>query len=96
MSLCEKLRKKYAPAKHYYLNTLAVDPAFQGRGFATSLLNPIFERLDKDDIACYVETQNMKNVDMYKHFGFALVHETLIPRTEQPLYLLLRDNPARG
>ena len=94
MSLCEKLRKKYAPAKHYYLNTLAVDPAFQGRGFARDLLEPMLGRLDSEDTACYVETQNMKNVDIYRHFGFRLVHETLIPGTEHPLYLMLTDKPA--
>ncbi len=91
MSLCEKLRKKLAPAKHYYLNTLAVDPGFQGKGFARALLAPMLEKLDLDDTSCYVETQNMKNVDMYKHFGFRLVHETLIPGTVQHLYLMLRD-----
>ena len=94
MSLCEKLRKKYAPAKHYYLNTLAVAPGFQGKGLARTLLEPMLERLDLDDTSCYVETQNMKNVDMYKHFGFRLVHETVIPGTEHPLYLMLRDKPA--
>jgi len=95
MSLCEKLRKKYAPAKHYYLNTLAVDPVLQGKGFARALLDPMLERLDLENTPCYVETQNMKNVEMYKHFGFRLVHETLIPGTIQPLYPMLRDKPLR-
>jgi hypothetical protein len=47
-------------------------------------------RLDESGMACYVETQNMKNVAMYQHFGFALVHETLIPGSKHPLYLMLR------
>lgn len=94
MSLCEKLRKKYAPPKHYYLNTLAVTPGAQGKGLARALLEPMLERLDLADTPCYVETQNMKNVEMYKHFGFRLVHETIIPGTEHPLYMMLRDTPA--
>jgi ribosomal protein S18 acetylase RimI-like enzyme len=93
MSLCDKLRKKYAPARHFYLNTLAVDPGLQGRGFARSLLEPMLARLDKENTACYVETQNKKNVEMYRHFGFELVHEIIIPGTEHPLYLMLRKSP---
>ncbi len=91
MSLCEKLRKKYAPARHYYLNTLAVDPDFQGRGFARALLEPMLNKLDKENTACYLETQNMKNVEMYRHFGFHIVHETIIPGTGHPLYMMLRE-----
>jgi ribosomal protein S18 acetylase RimI-like enzyme len=96
MSLCEKLRKKYAPAKHYYLNTLAVDPGAQGRGFATALLEPMLGRLDSEETACYVETQNLKNVEMYRHFGFRLVYETRVPGTEHPLYLMLKEKPRTG
>ena len=94
MSLCEKMMKKFAPSRHYYLNTLAVDPGLQGQGFARTLLEPMFEKLDNENTACYVETQNMKNVDIYRHFGFRLAHEMKIPGTEHPLFLLLRNNPT--
>ena len=87
---CEKLRKKYAPPRHCYLATLAVDPEQQGKGLASLLLKPMLKRLDQEKMPCYVETQNMKNVAMYTHFGFDLVHETHMPGGDYPIYLMLR------
>ena len=90
MTLSEKLRKKYAPARHCHLSLLGVDPEHQGKGFASALLKPILARLDEEKMACCVETQNMKNVNMYCHFGFNLVHQTRIPGSDYPLFLMLR------
>ncbi len=90
LAYCEKLKKKYAPARHCYLAALAVDPLHQGKGFASLLLKPMLAKLDTEKMACYVETQNLKNVSMYQHFGFKLVHETCIPGGDYPLYIMLR------
>ncbi len=91
LAYCEKLRKKYAPSRHCYLATLAVDPAHQGKGVASTLLAPMLTRLDKENITCYVETQNIKNVAMYRHFGFKQLYETHIPGSNHPLFLMLRE-----
>jgi len=88
---CEKMRRKYAPPLHLYLGLLAVDPAHQGKGFASALVKPMLERLDEEKMACYLETQNLKNVAMYQHFGFKTVHRTNMPGTDLPLYLMLRE-----
>jgi len=90
LAYCEKLKKKYAPVRHCYLAALAVDPLHQGKGIASLLLKPLLAKLDADKMPCYVETQNMKNVAMYQHFGFKLVHETCMPGGNYPLYLMLR------
>jgi ribosomal protein S18 acetylase RimI-like enzyme len=90
MSLCEKLKKKYAPKRHCYLAALAVAPEHQGKGIASALIKPMLAKLDEDNTPCYVETQNMKNVAMYQHFGFELLHETHMPGGNYPLYILLR------
>ena len=86
----EKIKKQYAPRPHEYLALLAVDPVQQGKGFASRLLRPMLERLDKQKLPAYLETQNMKNVNMYRHFGFELVYETTFPRTTLPLYIMVR------
>lgn len=91
LAYCEKLKKKFAPARHCYLAALAVDPLHQGKGIASALLKPMLAKLDEDKMPCYVETQNMKNVAMYQHFGFKLLHETCMPGGDYPLYLMLRE-----
>ncbi|MCL2281486.1 MAG: GNAT family N-acetyltransferase [Dehalococcoidia bacterium] len=90
-SMCNKLRSKFAPILHCYLAVLAVTPEHQGKGMASALVKPMLEILDQDKMSCYVETQNMKNVGMYQHFGFKLVHQTCLPSKGPPLYLMLRQ-----
>ncbi|MCL2706971.1 MAG: GNAT family N-acetyltransferase [Dehalococcoidia bacterium] len=90
-SMCDKLRKKLAPPRYCYLALLAVDPAYQGQGIASALIKPILQMLDKDNMPCYLETQNLKNVEMYQHFGFKLMHQTNAPGGEHPLYFMLRQ-----
>ena len=89
--LSMEIKKQYAPPRHMYLALLAVDPAHHGKGYASALLKPMLSRLDKDNLPAYLETQNMKNVAMYQHFGFKLVHETVMPNTTLPIYCMLRE-----
>jgi ribosomal protein S18 acetylase RimI-like enzyme len=86
-----RIRRDHAPAQHIYLALLAVDPVFQGRGFASALLRPMTGRLDNEKLSCYLETQILKNVAMYQHFGFSLVHQTIIPGSNLPVYAMLRE-----
>jgi len=94
LGFVEKLRKQYAPHPHLYLAILAVDPAYQGKGFASRLLRAYLQDLEKENLPGYIETQNMKNVNMYRRFGFELVHEVVSPYTGYPTYLMVR--PARS
>jgi GNAT superfamily N-acetyltransferase len=89
--LAIKIKKQYAPSRHMYLALLAVDPAHHGKGHASALLKPMLARLDKEHLPAYLETQNMKNVAMYQHFGFKLVYETVLPKTTLPMYCMLRE-----
>jgi ribosomal protein S18 acetylase RimI-like enzyme len=86
-----EIKKQYAPPRHMYLALLAVDPAYQGKGHASALLKPMLARLDQEHLPAYLETQNMKNVAMYQHFGFKLVYETVLPKTTLPIYCMLRE-----
>ena len=87
----EKLRDELAPKPHMYLALLAVDPRFQGQGFASKLMKPMLKRLDSERLAAYVETQNMKNAAMYEHFGFKLVREDKMPGAGFTMYLMTRQ-----
>jgi predicted GNAT family N-acyltransferase len=72
---------------------VAGNPAFahyQGKEFASLLLNPVLARLDAARLPCCLETQNLKNVALYRHFGFKVVHETLFDKTI-PIYAMLRE-----
>jgi ribosomal protein S18 acetylase RimI-like enzyme len=89
---CQKIKDKYAPERYLYLALLAVDPAFQGKGFASLLLKQGLRKADDQHLPCYLETQNRKNEAMYWHFGFKTVFEAEYPGTHSPIIAMLRDS----
>ena len=57
----------------YYLSFLFVRPEYRGKGMASKLLHPMFEKFDKEGLVCSVDTFTLKNVEMYKGYGFKIV-----------------------
>ena len=90
----ERKHSELVPCKHWYLAVLAVDPEYQGRGYASKLLNGMFAYIDKEGLPCYLETEGVKNVAMYKHFGFEVIDEFVVPNTNDKLVAMLRKPKA--
>jgi ribosomal protein S18 acetylase RimI-like enzyme len=78
----DKLHKKAAPMPHYYLFTLGVRPAAQGRGVGRRLLEGMLERVDAERAPAYLETQKAENVGLYRKFGFEVAAEGAFPKLE--------------
>ena len=87
----KKKQQKLAPYKHLYLAVLAVDPKYQGKGYASKLVKEMLSEIDKDGLFCYVETEGEKNMAMYKHFGFEVIDEFVVPNTNDRLIAMLRQ-----
>lgn len=60
---------------HWYLQEVAVDPAAQGCGIGTKLLEPVLARADREARPCYLETMTEKNVAWYRRLGFETLEE---------------------
>jgi len=86
----ERKRKELAPFKHWYLAMLAVDPQHQGKRYASILLNEMLANIDEEGLPCYLETGGEKNISMYRHFGFAVVDEFVVPGTKDKVVAMLR------
>jgi ribosomal protein S18 acetylase RimI-like enzyme len=70
------LSKKYSPeGLHHYLAGLGVHPDFQKQGFGRLLLDEVYKIAESHQTSTgiYLETATMKNVEMYKHFGYNLL-----------------------
>ena len=78
------------PNPHWYLHIIGVDPVYQGQGFASRLVRPVLERIDREQIPCFVETHSEKNVAIYRQFGFEAIVEDKIPGTELTSFAMLR------
>ncbi len=72
---------KLIPSLHWAGFIIGVDPEFQGKGYASSLIRPMLARIDKDHLGCYLDTNKEKNVGLYQHFGFKVLKRYQIPGT---------------
>ena len=81
---------KFALYEHWYLQSLGVDPEFQGRGYGSSLLISQLQKIDEQGLPVYLETSTEKNVRFYQKFGFEVVEEIIIPGTQVPEWFMLR------
>lgn len=79
MDFAEKEHKAAASFDHYYILTVGVLPARQGMGVGKKLMARALEIADANNMPCYLETQNEKNVPIYQRFGFEVVSDKEIP-----------------
>jgi ribosomal protein S18 acetylase RimI-like enzyme len=73
--------KKHLPGSHCYLFFIGVDPRLHGKGYGGKLIRPMLDRMDKMQMACYLNTQNEKNIGLYEHFGFTVIEQVRLPES---------------
>jgi ribosomal protein S18 acetylase RimI-like enzyme len=66
-------RERDVPTACWYLFLLGVEPRSQRHGLGSALMRPVLERADTEQIACYLETENQRNVAFYQKQGFDLI-----------------------
>jgi len=88
----DRLRREHTPFRHWYLQLLGVDPSHQRKGYATALLTPVFDRLDRERLPCCLDTMNGDNVAFYERFGFRVAAKSLVPKTQIGLWLMARGD----
>ena len=92
----DSVHGRLASFKHVYLQSLGVDPAFQGRGHAGKLLRYALARLDAAGTPCYLDSLYEQNVGLYEHFGFSVVEASMVPGTEVQMWAMLRKAGGPG
>ncbi len=85
------VHRRLAPFPHWYLETIGVEPSFQGMGYASRLIRPFLDKTDQEELPCYLETSKEKNVSLYEHFGFRVLEKSTIPGTTLTNWAMLRD-----
>jgi GNAT superfamily N-acetyltransferase len=79
LKLLTAIDKVHPKPPHWYLGLLAVDPDLQGRGIGGALLTRMLERVDRDGLPAYLETQTEANVAWYGRFGFVVIDSITLP-----------------
>jgi ribosomal protein S18 acetylase RimI-like enzyme len=87
LSAMERLHPK---TPHYYVMTLGVHPAQQGKGFARKLVSSVTSRADDECVSTYLETTNPTNLPIYRKLGFDIVGEHILGAGYPPLWTMQR------
>ncbi|MBD3197064.1 MAG: GNAT family N-acetyltransferase [Candidatus Lokiarchaeota archaeon] len=82
--------ERNAPEKHWYLQTLAVDPIYQKKGYGGILIQKMCELIDEQKLPVYLETNTEENVGFYQKYGFEVVEHLILPETDVPFWCMLR------
>jgi len=85
------MHDRLAPFRYWYLSLIGVDPDHQGKGYGGILLKSMFSRIDKEGLPCYLDANDEKNVSIYKHYGFKVIKQYRIPRTNYDNWAMLRE-----
>ena len=84
------LKKTFTDHYDWYLFNLSVKKDAQGKGIASKLMRPMLQFCDDERMVAYLETNKESNVGLYRHFGFDLKKEELIPKTPVMHYAMVR------
>ena len=77
---------------HWYLSTIGVDAAHQGKGLGAKLLQGGLARCDEEGLIAYLESSNPANISLYERHGFNVEAE-IRKGDSPPVFPMLR--PAR-
>ncbi len=67
--------KHHPREPHYYLEYIGVDPAYQGKGIGSVILQHLVDKADADGVGCYLENANSRNTIFYQRFGFEITEQ---------------------
>ena len=85
------LKKQFTDNYDWYLYNLSIKKDAQGKGIASKLMRPMLQFCDDERMVAYLETNKEINVGLYKHYGFELMKEELIPNTPVTHYSMVRN-----
>ena len=69
----EQMGAYHPEEPHWYLPLIGVDPAHQGKGYGSALLQYALEKCDRDRMKAYLESTNPRNVPLYERYGFEAI-----------------------
>jgi GNAT superfamily N-acetyltransferase len=76
---------------HWYLATIGTEPARQGHGIGSTLLQSVLTRVDEEGAPAYLESSKERNVPLYARFGFEVIDEHRSTEGSPPIWRMWRE-----
>ena len=81
---------QFRPAEpHWYLPLIGVEPAYQGRGFGSLLIQHVLERCDTEGHSAFLLATSLRNIPLYQRHGFEMIG-TIQVGSSPPLIPMMR------
>jgi len=74
----------------WYLPLIGVDPAHQGKGLGTALMQHALAVCDRDGLPAYLESSNPANISLYERHGFDVLGKIQVG-SSPPIHPMLRQ-----
>jgi GNAT superfamily N-acetyltransferase len=87
----EWVASKIPPEPVWHLDSVAVEPGWQGRGIGSALIEFGLELTRESNAAVILETGTARNVPLYKRFGFRVVEEADSPEGGPHVWFMRRE-----
>ena len=92
LSVLSAVEKKHPnDPPHWYLAVLGTEPASQGKGNGSAVLQPVLQRCDAEGEPAYLESSKEKNIPFYERHGFRVTEEIALPKGGPPIWGMWRD-----
>ena len=87
----EEQHRRAVQAEHWYLLAFGVEPDRQGQGVGGQLLQVGLARADLERRTCYLETNNVLDIDFYQKHGFKVVNHGQPAGHELTFWVMRRE-----
>lgn len=84
-----------SPTPHWYLWVLGVEPALQGQGTGSQLIQRVLRTAGAQRMPCYLETENPRNIPFYQKHGFRLMQQIALAPTDVHISAMLWEPDER-
>lgn len=90
----KEMEKRHISEPHFYVRTVGVRTALQGRGLGSMLMQPTLERADSAGLPAYIEASSERSAALYERLGFVHLGVFELPEGGPPVWPMRR--PARS
>ena len=90
MRVQRAMEERHLREPHFYVRTVGVRTALQGRGVGSALMQPTLQRADSAGLPAYIEASSERSAALYERLGFVHMDVVELPEGGPPVWLMRR------